>query len=271
MKSDSFFCIGKTHKVNQDYAISGISKGGFTYAIVSDGCSSSPDTDFGSRLLARAAITHIDKIYNTYEFATSVIYSAAFQSSCIGLNIHALDATLLVAAQINNKVHVLMLGDGVICVKTKSVTEIIKANYPNNAPYYMSYLVNSKNKADFFKQFNDKLESGHQLYESNLPYDINASVFDTESFPWIHLQCDTDDVDYVALMSDGVESFSKTITTDTSITSEAIPYTEVVENLLSFKGRTGEFVKRRAARTVKNYFNDHTYNNDDLSIAVLSK
>jgi len=48
MIADHHFCIGKTHKVCEDYATSGITEDGVTYAIASDGCSSSKDTDFGA-------------------------------------------------------------------------------------------------------------------------------------------------------------------------------------------------------------------------------
>ena len=57
-RTDHLFWAGDSHKVNQDYCLSG-SKSGLHYAIVSDGCSSSPDTDFGSRILAKAAENNI--------------------------------------------------------------------------------------------------------------------------------------------------------------------------------------------------------------------
>ena len=44
--SDSYFKIGKTHLICQDYALH--SEG---HISLSDGCSSSPNTDIGSRLL----------------------------------------------------------------------------------------------------------------------------------------------------------------------------------------------------------------------------
>ena len=64
MHADSFFAIGSTHKINQDYAWGGMPNTHWSeysmsapraIAIVSDGCSSSKDTDFGSRLLAQSA------------------------------------------------------------------------------------------------------------------------------------------------------------------------------------------------------------------------
>ena len=47
MTSDSFFAIGKAHTVCEDYARDGkIPDTERVFAIVSDGCSSSPDTDW---------------------------------------------------------------------------------------------------------------------------------------------------------------------------------------------------------------------------------
>ena len=53
--ADAHFSIGKTHRVCEDYARAGLLPDGRAFAIVSDGCSSSPDTDFGSRLMTIAA------------------------------------------------------------------------------------------------------------------------------------------------------------------------------------------------------------------------
>ncbi len=65
MHADSVYVIGDGHQVCEDYARSGcfsdmwISEDGLRsavhYALVSDGCSGSKDTDIGSRLIINAA------------------------------------------------------------------------------------------------------------------------------------------------------------------------------------------------------------------------
>ncbi|HYO91642.1 MAG TPA: hypothetical protein VEQ40_08400, partial [Pyrinomonadaceae bacterium] len=65
MNADSAFLIGATHAVCQDYAVAGngtpderaavSNLQANPYVILSDGCSSSPDTDIGARLLVKAA------------------------------------------------------------------------------------------------------------------------------------------------------------------------------------------------------------------------
>ena len=60
MNADSVFNIGATHAVCQDYVIARSGETTFgspnagPYIILSDGCSSSPDTDMGARLLVKA-------------------------------------------------------------------------------------------------------------------------------------------------------------------------------------------------------------------------
>jgi hypothetical protein len=62
MKADSYFEIGSTHQVCQDYALAYASDD-FAYAIMSDGCTSSLNTDIGARLvsvIARDAINYLN-------------------------------------------------------------------------------------------------------------------------------------------------------------------------------------------------------------------
>lgn len=67
---DAFFTIGKTHTVCQDYAHAGFIPGtDQAYAIVSDGCSGSPDTDFGSRFMVTAAIQVLAKYGDGFDLS----------------------------------------------------------------------------------------------------------------------------------------------------------------------------------------------------------
>ena len=57
MQVDTFSKIGKTHKICEDYILSGTKP--FPYIIISDGCSSSEGTDMGARLLCFLAQQYI--------------------------------------------------------------------------------------------------------------------------------------------------------------------------------------------------------------------
>ena len=308
MKADHHFWIGKTHKVCEDYALSGVKEDGVsgdvTYAIVSDGCSSSPNTDIGARILARAATENLFKAHRGLEvFSEAVMAKADSQRLSLGLERSALDATLLVAvnwdgrrrasvfgrsvSEVHQRTDIFMMGDGVICIKAKDHREVIRAEYPLNMPYYPSYLLNEANKSLFNKNLYEFVDNrGHNIYTANfegtsmkgtITSDISSKVLhpSREDFPWLHKRYDNklgdDYLEYVALMSDGVESFQRTVQSDTSITSESIHYTEIVDELLGFKKTNGEFVKRRAGRAMKTYAKEGVFHNDDVSIAVLHR
>lgn len=115
MSTDKFFTIGKTHNVCQDYALSG-EHNGISYAIVSDGCSSSPDTDFGARFLAKSCEQQILRGHNFN--GERIIYEASGIARQIGLPETCLDATLICAIKDNNDaIKIYMHGDGVILGK----------------------------------------------------------------------------------------------------------------------------------------------------------
>lgn len=92
--SDAFFSIGKTHEVCQDYARAG-DLDGRQFAIVSDGCSSSPDTDFGARALVMSAIQCRKEISWLPLVADWTIWHAKDIIKGYGLSPFCLDATLL--------------------------------------------------------------------------------------------------------------------------------------------------------------------------------
>ncbi|MCA9708502.1 MAG: hypothetical protein KDK70_21815, partial [Myxococcales bacterium] len=61
MYVDAWFAIGDTHVVCEDFACAGHTEAGAGFAVVCDGCSSSPQTDVGARLLAAAARVELER------------------------------------------------------------------------------------------------------------------------------------------------------------------------------------------------------------------
>ena len=110
ISTDHLFWAGDGHKVNQDYCLSG-SRKDIHYAIVSDGCSSSPDTDFGSRILAKAAENNIESFHTDY-FEHAVISEATVQVKSLNLSKRSLDATLLIILYDDFIVRFRCYGDG---------------------------------------------------------------------------------------------------------------------------------------------------------------
>lgn len=270
MNTDHHFVIGKTHKVCEDYSISG-EVDGIHYAIVCDGCSSSPDTDIGARILARAAVKHIAKSNNNMMFAELVMATAEFQAKSMGLSSKALDATIVSVAFIDGNFHINMYGDGAFHHQTKGeggCGETIIAKYEKSMPYYPSYLLSKKNSKDYWEIFKDS--DGPESYESYIEFEDNDLAYAAqETRPWWYRCYWGKITDFIAVMSDGIESFNKKVDSETSITSESCETIDIVKELVSFKNFKGDFVKRRMIRALKNFECNGIYHNDDLSLAVI--
>src|SRR5215208_7219869 len=100
MNANSVFNIGATHAVCQDYVIArSRAPHGGPYVVMSDGCSSSPDTDVGARLLVKA----IDQMLvrtaprDVCKLHKECARTALGWAELIGLPAQAVDATLLSA------------------------------------------------------------------------------------------------------------------------------------------------------------------------------
>src|SRR6478609_9515831 len=108
--SDSYFEIGAGHTTCEDYAFHGsfrVDTKPFYFAVVSDGCSASKDSDFGSRFLARnfpeAAKLAIESLGANYAVDEKVIVNTVrhflFEKMKLGMNVPldkpAFDATLV--------------------------------------------------------------------------------------------------------------------------------------------------------------------------------
>lgn len=264
INSDSMFWIGTSHKVCEDYALS-YNLDGFSYAIVCDGCSSSPETDFGARLLAKAAEYHIKRIEEP-DYGLYVIEEARLNRNAIGLHDLALDATLLVAASFPDKTIIKVFGDGVVLVDGCNETEVFGSSgilrcfeYQSNAPYYLNYKM-------------DKVRSG--IYVDNTPkHDKIITYYDypkmlsnyTEEFDatadHTYIYNRSNRPQLFLLMSDGICSFID------KESKGSVPLEDIIDELLNFKLFNGKFIERRVQKFRKLCVDNNWQNFDDVSIA----
>lgn len=271
MNADAHFVIGKTHKVCEDYAIAGEFEGQ-AFAIVSDGCSSSPDTDFGSRLMARAAVEDFSRWKDVLELPASLnpercLWQADTWRKALGLNPYCLDATLLMAFQAEREIRVFVTGDGVVAARKRGSVEYHywAVRYPSGAPGYLSYLLDPKRLAVFIGQ-----TEGTRLVEHYTgPRDEIRNI----RVPWgawgpaWTLQLDPAEYDLVAVMSDGAESFQR----EEGGRLVPVPLWDVLDQVMSVKGAKGQFITRRLNRFLTRFCVKNGWQHyDDFGVAALA-
>lgn len=280
MNSDVYFTIGKSHKVCEDYALAGSNKHRGSYAIISDGCSSSDHTDVGARLLCHTACSALDLVASGFN-AVNVVVRASVGAHSVGLPFtECLDATLLgcfpqytirnLDAEWESKplFHFYAAGDGVLAMRRRDtdVWEIVEIEFSREAPAYLRYLLNNKLLQQYFA-----IEGGAirtlRFYSFNGALNLKETItedlrdlysWDDEYWAW-QKGLSPKEYDLGLVMSDGIRSI-----TDRSGNSMGLE--ESLQRLLAFKGLGGEFITRRAKRFLRDLAADGYAPNDDLSV-----
>ena len=262
MNSDKFFCIGSSHTICEDYALSG-KNGDTPYAIISDGCSSSMNTDFGARLLAIAASHYID-LFSKPNFNDALINTAIDNARSIGLPSTTLDATLLTASVVNDNVMVKAYGDGFIAAVYDNFIQLYQIEYPSGAPFYLNYLryperLKLLDRTHIVKEYiiNDERSDIVSTSESQ---DLGTTL----QFPI------APSLRAVAVMSDGIGSFSARKLESTYKIDEELSPAIVVARMLNFKNYNGVFVERRMKRFKHDIQVDNWNHYDDVSIGAIA-
>lgn len=272
MNQDSYFFIGKTHNVCQDYALHGLyddnklNKNGFV--IVSDGCSGSPDTDFGSRFLAMGAKNTLKNfVGNPSEFVVEgALINATQYGHALQLHPQHLDATLLVALVYNKVVTCVATGDGVIVAKDKDgVITIIDISFAGGAPVYLNY----RNNLSRFNALLDTYDCTKTIKTTIVYKDGEEENSVTTNSLISSFDFEIEKFDFVAVMTDGVSSFQRPVITGTSKTYESMKTIEVVRELMNIKGVVGQFVERRCKAFLRNCAKDGIIHADDFSVGML--
>lgn len=260
MTTDIFVEIGSQHKVCEDYIIQGYTPA--PYIILADGCSSSNGTEMGSRILC-----HLAKQYLQYraddlheldykKMGRWIIHNAEMSARQLGLSISCLDATLIVAYEIDNIIKLFMYGDGAIFIKEGDVIKSWKIDFTGNAPYYLSYLI------DDFR---------HDLYHRE-KHDLIITAENTGVLPFERLAYDyplsfifqKKDMDCLMISSDGMFSFI----VDDPKRYKIIPASDLIADFMTFKTIKGEYLKRRLNKALKKLNKSDINHYDDLSIGT---
>jgi len=238
MNSDAIIDIGSTHAICQHYAIAKRD-----YVILSDGCSSSTDTDIGARLLVRALDQQLSEQPTTEiaELHADAARTALAWANMLSLSPQSVDATLLSAHVMNDDLIIACSGDGVIILESQSgALDVRPISSPSGYPFYPSYLHQPDRLSEMVS---------HNRCTNTIVFKLNAATYK-----------------YVAIASDGLTSFFHTQQTANGKRVEPVRLADVLAELWSFKNSHGAFVQRRLKRFKKDAHWQHA---DDLALAVL--
>jgi hypothetical protein len=261
--ADNLFEIGKSHAICEDYSISKI-KDNFGVIIVSDGCSSSSQTDIGARVLTIVAEKYITQNYKTIltinedTLGQIIIHEAHSAIRALDLSEEVLDATLIICFVYNEKYRIIRFGDGVSIIGYKDGTSQINyTEYDEEYVYYLNYIYSNQRKEKYKEIASDEktdisLTYGH---EQN-----NLEKTKTSSSLFFSKIGDVKDLDYIIIGSDGLFSCSSS-----SNTSH-----EMFLSFLELKNLKGVFIKRRYKAWKKNLFKNGLNHDDDVSVAGFS-
>ena len=268
MNFDVAFSTGNSHRICQDYARANTLG---QYVILSDGCSGSPDTDWGSRLLIKSAEQYIGHD-NMNHLA---IAAASAHADGLHLPQECLDATLLcirpkivfVDGKAECYYRVSIYGDGVFSgVRKDGTIDILDVSFTDGYPRYPSYLLDEGRMATM----QDKNKRNGGLFRNLVSHHIlpdgkRTSECSQNNVEFTELVVKDSDYDTVAIFSDGVHSVYKIV----DGTKETIPMPTVVGMLMGFKNYAGDFVQRRYNAFQKDLIKNGWTHYDDISMGVV--
>jgi len=262
---DTFLKIGHNHKICEDYVLSGMTP--TPYIIISDGCSSSTNTEMGARLLcylAKQFMVLKDIKCSTYEqMGTWIINNAEMTARQLGLNPSSLDATLIVSYynETTNEIITRFYGDGyLIGISKKDKVVIFGQKFTDNYPYYLSNKIDPK-RANAYHNMKIDLILSNLLFGDDtgkITYSVRAYDFENQ----IHMNLS--DNKLIMICSDGLESFyNEKIRSD-----NLIEVKDLVSDFTNFKNTTGVFLQRRVGKAIEKYEKQNIFHFDDLSMGT---
>lgn len=241
----SAFIKGHSHLKCDDYAIHSDN-----CAFLSDGCSGSPNSDIGAKIVPYAAMQYMKtKIF--YDFEDYFQYMSTILKEKFPNTYDIFDCTIGGLYLTNYRIHIGLLGDGIIYIKFKdgSVT-YRKQYYAQNTPFYMSYLLSEIRKQLWESIPNNMLytESYDSLLETAIIGHSTRNIF----FKEYHIS----DINFIAIFSDGPEQVN------------GMELKDVLIELTDFKNFNGDFAWRRLKRFEETKKKQSILCRDDISMVI---
>lgn len=250
MNTDSYFEIGSSHIICQDYALHGFYDD-MAYTIISDGCSEGRYSEVGAQIICHVAKHAIISLHQV-----NLFQEADKETLCklLGNSIHkrieevgrlypitseALQATLIIALSIQTYrggycSYVFAWGDGVIILKDDSGnTYIHEIEYPSGAPFYLvtdPTIYRKSIEAENCKvihKFYIENDDGRGFYTHSEIEHQPEKIF--------YLKQEMDIVS-ITICSDGIKSYQN----ENLI---KIPFVDIVPEYVDYASETGVFVE----------------------------
>lgn len=270
MNSDCAFRIGKTHPVCQDYAVAR-SGDGAAFVLLADGCSGSPDTDIGARLLVKSSerilIGSPAEPKDGSAYHAKAVENAAACAERLGLPPTCLDATLLTIWARDGAWTASCSGDGVVALgRQDGRLEIFVVSFAASYPRYLSYRLNDARMSQWQAQPGNEKRIQRVVVGPEGVELEETSVSERDLETWTG---DRAEYRFAAVLSDGVQSFAAVQETETSRVTRPVAAVDILPDLLAFKGSRGQFVQRRVQAFFKDCETRHRHHSDDFSLGVV--
>lgn len=269
MRADCLFTIGSTHQVCQDYALVGtLGQGWPVFTALSDGCSGSPHTDVGSRMLVWEALRLVGITGDSNWNPTDMMAHVEAKSPIKG---RGLDATLLTLTGIENgEITANVYGDGVIfALRKDGMIEAWKIDQ-GEAPAYLSNLISKNRMSRYLAQFGGKRTVTQYLiglngktvsnFTDEISFDSEIGLVKNFGFK---LHFNSEEYLMVAIASDGLDSF-------TDVTGARVPLEEILRKVASIPNSKGTFIQRNIGFFLKKRCPKLGWKHeDDVSVAAI--
>lgn len=281
MLTDSFYEIGTSHEICEDFAIHGPN-----YAIVSDGCSNggkSCGTDWGSRLISKAAERHINTlpILSPEQFLDKTTKEAQrLLEPFYDLGGESLTATLLLARRGETHCHTLVVGDGVVGCRKRDGTWMVmrfESGCPNK-PFYLRYDMINGGRKRYLEECTREVKI--EIYSGKL-FDNDEDLTRIEKIEEIsenkiHVfhSFANDDVDLIFTATDGLSSFYREVKEDARRYNQPVHFMEVIKVLFDVQQYHSGFLRNQRhwlwKRPNRGTFLERGWKNgDDVAVSAI--